>query len=77
MHDKQYEEDIINEPRHYHQGGIDVIRFSQAQFSKEELKGFYRINAIKYLTRYDRKGKPKEDLEKAQFYLNKLKSLEE
>ncbi|MDN6291588.1 MAG: DUF3310 domain-containing protein [Tetragenococcus halophilus] len=76
MHDRHYEEDVINKPKHYHQGGIDVIRFSQAQFNKEELKGFYRINAIKYLTRYDRKGKPKEDLDKAEFYLNKLKELE-
>lgn len=76
MHDSKLE-DVINKPKHYHQGGIDVIGFSQSQFSKDELKGFCRINVIKYLTRYDRKGKPKEDLEKAQFYLNKLKRLEE
>lgn len=49
------EEDIINKPNHYHSNGVDVICFSEAQFSKEQLKGFYRINAIKYITRYDRK----------------------
>ncbi|TLS37754.1 DUF3310 domain-containing protein [Pseudalkalibacillus caeni] len=64
-------EDIINEPNHYHKNGIDVIGFSEMQFPKEELKGFYRINVIKYATRYDRKNGT-EDLEKAVFYLRKL-----
>ena len=64
--------DIINKPLHYHSNGIDVIGFAKAQFSDEELKGFYRINAIKYLTRYDKKGTPEDDLQKADFYLRKL-----
>ena len=64
--------DIINKPSHYHSGSIDVIGFAEAQFSDEELKGFYRINAIKYLTRYDKKGTPEDDLQKADFYLRKL-----
>lgn len=67
--------DIINAPEHYHVNGIDVIRFAELQFSKDEQKGFYRINAMKYLTRYDRKN-GSEDLKKAQFYLNKLIELE-
>lgn len=70
-------EDNINKPLHYHSNGIDVIGFAEAQFSKEEQKGFYRINAIKYLTRFDKKGTPLQDLEKAQFYLNKLLEGEE
>jgi hypothetical protein len=70
-----YHEDIINKPNHYHQGGIDVIGFSELQFSKGELKGFFRINILKYTTRYDRKGGI-EDLEKALFYMNKLIELE-
>jgi len=64
--------DSINKPLHYHSNGIDVIGFAEAQFSKEEQKGFYRINAIKYLTRYDKKGTPEDDLQKADFYLRKL-----
>ena len=64
--------DIINKPSHYHSNGIDVIGFAEAQFSKEELKGFYRINVIKYSTRYDKKGTPEDDLQKADFYLRKL-----
>lgn len=70
------EEDIINKPSHYHQNGIDVIGFSELQFSREELKGFYRINCLKYLTRYDRKG-GLQDLKKVSFYLNKLMEMEE
>lgn len=64
--------DIINKPDHYHSNGTDVISFSEAQFSDDELKGFYRINAIKYLTRYDKKGEPEDDLQKTDFYLRKL-----
>lgn len=67
--------DIINHPDHYHKNGIDVIAFAELQFSKEELKGFYRINALKYITRFDRKNGT-EDLRKGIFYLNKLMELE-
>jgi hypothetical protein len=68
-------EDVINQPTHYHQGGIDVIKFGELQFTSEENKGFFRINAIKYLTRYDRKNGI-EDLEKAKFYIDKLIEME-
>lgn len=64
-------------PAHYHHNGIDVIRFSELQFEETELRGFYRINVLKYTTRFDKKGSPVEDLKKAQFYLNKLIELEE
>lgn len=67
--------DFINKPSHYHKNGIDVIAFSELQFDKNELKGFFRINVLKYVTRYDRKGHL-EDLKKAVFYLNKLLELE-
>lgn len=68
--------DIINKPTHYHSGNIDVIKFSEENFSKEEQKGFHRINAIKYITRYDRKNGV-EDLNKAKFYIDKLIEMEE
>lgn len=69
-------EDIINKPNHYHKGGIDVIEFAGMKFAPEELKGFCRINALKYITRYDQKNGV-QDLRKAQFYINKLIELEE
>lgn len=68
--------DPIQTPAHYHKNGIDVIGFSELQFSQEELKGFHRMNVLKYVTRYDRKN-GLEDLKKAAFYLNKLIEMEE
>ena len=67
----------ITAPVHYHKNGIDVIGFAELQFDDAELRGFYRINVLKYTTRFDKKGSPVEDLKKAQFYLNKLIELEE
>lgn len=71
----KYRGDSINHPDHYHKGGIDVIGFSEKQFSDAELRGFYRMNCLKYITRFDRKN-GREDLKKALFYLNKLLDLE-
>lgn len=65
----------IKTPGHYHKNGIDVIGFSEKQFDKAELKGFHRINILKYVTRYDRKNGV-EDLMKAADYLSKLIHLE-
>jgi len=63
-------------PDHYHKGGIDVIGFAELQFDNSELKGFHRINVLKYVTRYDKKGTPLQDLQKAAVYLNKLIEME-
>lgn len=71
------EADIINAPSHYHQNGIDVIDFAEMQLPDVQLKGFHRINVLKYVTRYDKKGTPLDDLKKAKFYLDKLIELEE
>lgn len=68
-------EDLINKPNHYHKGGIDVIEFAGMKFDPAELKGFCRINALKYITRYDQKNGV-QDLHKANFYVNKLIELE-
>ncbi|MDE0582218.1 DUF3310 domain-containing protein [Planococcus sp. A6] len=76
-YDKRKEEESVLAPAHYHSGGVDVIKFSELQFSSDELKGFHRINVIKYITRYDKKGTPLQDLQKAKVYLDKLIELEE
>ena len=69
--------DDINKPAHYFRGGIDVIGFAEKQFSAEERRGFYRISALKYVTRFQDKGAPVKDLGKAIFFINKLIELEE
>lgn len=63
-------------PSYYHTGNIDVIKFAEENFSTDELKGFYRMNVLKYVTRYDKKNGA-EDLKKAATYLNKLFEMEE
>lgn len=63
-------------PEHYHHGGIDVFKYGEANFSHEAVAGFYRMNIIKYVTRYDKKNGI-EDLEKALTYLKALTELEE
>lgn len=62
-------------PSYYHTGNIDVIKFAEENFVPAELKGFYRMNVLKYVTRFDKKN-GLEDLRKADFYLQKLIALE-
>lgn len=64
---------------HYNGGNpdhIDVLKFSEVNFTESENIGFYRISAIKYIARYGKKnGYNPEDLEKALYYINKLKEV--
>jgi hypothetical protein len=58
-------DDHINQPKHYTQGNIEVIDFIEDMPCCE-------ANVIKYVARYKFKGKPLEDLKKAEFYLKRL-----
>ena len=64
--------DNVNNPRHYNKDGIECIDGIKASMSDKEFVGYLKANVIKYLWRYDYKGKPLEDLKKAQWYLDKL-----
>ena len=64
--------DPVNAPQHYNTGNIECIEAIQESMSVEAFKGYLKGNCLKYLWRYDYKGKPSEDLEKAGWYLNKL-----
>ena len=64
--------DEVNHPPHYNNGKVECIEAIEASMSKEEYKGYLKGNALKYLWRYNYKGKPQQDLQKAQWYLNKL-----
>ena len=63
-------------PEHYKQGGIELIDILKAKMSPEELKGFYKGNVLKYVTRADHKNGV-EDLKKASVYLGWLIDIEE
>ena len=59
--------DNVNHPDHYNKGKIEVIE------AIEEWKlGFHLGNAVKYIARAEHKGSPKEDIEKAIWYLNRF-----
>ena len=60
---------------HYRNKAIQPWDAMEAWFSPDEVKGFMRGNALKYLARYRDKGGV-EDLRKARHYLDKLIELE-
>lgn len=67
-----YEEDAVANPSHYNTGNIECIEAIEESMSAEAFAGYLKGNCMKYLWRYDYKGKPVEDLQKAQWYLAKL-----
>ena len=66
------EEDVVNSPEHYNTGSIECIEAIEESMSSIAFKGYLKGNCMKYLWRYDYKGKQVEDLQKAGWYLNKL-----
>ena len=56
---------------HYEGASIQPIDLMWADFTKEEMVGFLKGNALKYLLRYQKKNGV-EDLEKAQVYIGWL-----
>ena len=66
------EEDMVGSPRHYNTGNIECIEAIEESMSSVAFKGYLKGNCMKYLWRYDYKGKQVEDLQKAQWYLQRL-----
>ena len=62
--------DLVNHPPHYNQAGIECIDAILAATNHNK-EGYLQGNILKYVWRYDYKG-GLEDLQKAQWYLNKL-----
>ncbi|AGH31854.1 nucleotide kinase [Salicola phage CGphi29] len=64
--------DPVNSPQHYQStNGIECIEAIQAALGNEAFVSYCRGNALKYIWRCGDKGKPKEDLQKAAWYMNK------
>ena len=63
--------DNVNHPAHYGQGNIEAIEYIEDFLTKEEYIGYLRGNIAKYLHRWQYKN-GEEDLEKAQWYLDRL-----
>ena len=63
-------EDLVNHPKHYTAGNIEVIAYIEDKNFE-----YHEGNAIKYISRSKLKGNRIEDLEKAVWYLNRKISL--
>lgn len=64
--------DMINAPPHYTKGAIQFLDYLKQQLSKEGYLGFLEASVMKYMHRHKLKDANIEDLEKANFYLNRL-----
>ena len=65
--------DPVN-PSHYKQGDIECIDAIEASMTLTQFQGYLKGNIMKYLWRYEHKSnKGLEDLNKAQWYMDKLK----
>lgn len=58
--------DPVHHPAHYKVGGIETIDFIEAKNL-----GYNLGNAVKYIARADHKGNRLQDLQKAQWYINR------
>ena len=65
------EDDAVNNPPHYNKGGIECIEAIEAMLTQEEFIGYLRGNSLKYRWRFRYKNGI-QDLEKAEWYENKL-----
>lgn len=64
--------DAVKKPEHYNTGDIECIDAIKACLGPD-FAGYLHGNAMKYLWRHEYKGNPKQDLEKAIWYISKLK----
>ena len=69
------EEDMVGAPKHYNSGNIECIDAIEESMSSHAFKGYLKGNCMKYLWRYEYKGKQVEDLQKAGWYLRKLTAM--
>ena len=64
--------DVVNSPPHYKSGGVEAIEGIEASMAPEAYAGYLKGSVTKYLWRYEKKGKPLEDLKKARWFLDRL-----
>tara|TARA_Y100001963_G_scaffold111580_1_gene154379 strand:- start:527 stop:997 length:471 start_codon:yes stop_codon:yes gene_type:complete len=65
-------DDNVNSPSHYNSGAVECIDAIEAMLSPEEYIGYLRGNSLKYRWRFRYKGKPVEDIKKANWYEERL-----
>ena len=70
------QEDAVNHPSHYTDGGIECIEAIESALTNEEYRGYLKGNIQKYVWRERHKGGT-ESLKKARWYLDRLIQLDE
>lgn len=66
--------DQVNKPTHYNKGEVECIdAIKAATVGKKGIEAVCVANVIKYLWRYEEKGNKLQDIEKAEWYLKRLK----
>ena len=71
-----FEHDEVTNPKHYQgSNGLEVIEVHKNFLTKEELRGYYKGNTLKYLLRESKKN-GLVDLKKARRHLDWLIELE-
>lgn len=63
--------DPVNHPHHYTHGTIETIDYMESCLTEEEIRGGYKLNILKYVSR-ERHKNGLEDLKKARWYLDRL-----
>jgi len=69
---KLTQHDPVNNPSHYADSKYEVIDILQDKMTEFEFRGFLKGNVLKYIMRADKKDNPKQDLQKAEWYLKRL-----
>jgi len=65
--------DEVNNPKHYTSGNIEALDIIEDTTKDlNGLEAFAIGSAFKYLIRFDKKGNPIQDLQKAIFYIEKV-----
>ena len=73
--EKYTSEDMVNRPPHYRFGGYELLEVIKAKLRESKMDAVQSalwMQLVQFLFRFDMKGKPFEDLNKAKFYLNDL-----
>lgn len=70
LYEQSQQEDVVNHPPHYTQGGVEAIDAIESALTPEEFRGYCKGNALKYIWREKHKGQD-ESLKKAIWYLDR------
>ena len=64
--------DDVSSPKHYNQGEIECIDAIESMVGDDSAVDICRANALKYIWRCRDKNNPVKDLQKAQWYIERL-----